>query len=108
MSKEAVVRFWRVANGDEELREKIKDLTSDKDVVTFAKTHGFDFTEADIKAVSESVKSAEADSESELSEDQLEKVAGGGSFSLSSSSFGGLMSTSFPKGSKDPWWPGPT
>ena len=108
MSKEAVVRFWRVANSDEELRGKIKDLTLDEDVVIFAKTLGYEFTEADIKAVSESVKAPVANSEAELSEDQLEKVAGGASISLSSSSFGGLMSTSFPKGSKDPWWPGPT
>ena len=107
MRKEAVVRFWRVANSDEELREKIKDLTLDEEVVTFAKTQGYEFTEADIRVVSESVSAAVADSEAELSEDQLEKVAGGASASLSSSSFGGLMATSFQKGSKDPWWPGP-
>ena len=52
---------------DEEFRERMKDAADKEARIALVNAEGFDFSEEDIKAV-----------ESELSDDELEAVSGGG------------------------------
>mgnify|MGYP006252687167 CR=1 FL=1 len=63
MSEEQLKAFLEKVKGDSNLQEKLKAAKSPKDVVGIAKEHGHEFT---------------ADKFTELSEDELRGVAGGG------------------------------
>ena len=63
MSLEQLKAFLSKAKGDSNLQEKLKAAKSPEDVVAIAKEHGHEFT---------------ADKITELSEDELEGVSGGG------------------------------
>ena len=62
MSEEQLKEFLSKAKGDSNRREKLKVAKSPEDVVNIAKEHGYEFT---------------ADKITELSEGELEGVAGG-------------------------------
>ena len=62
MSLEQLKAFLEKVKGDSNLQEKLKEAKSPEDVVGIAKEHGFEFT---------------ADKITELSEEELEGVAGG-------------------------------
>ena len=63
MSLEQLKAFLAKVKGDTTLQEKLKAAKSPEDVVGIAKEHGHDFS---------------ADKFSQLSEEELEEVAGGG------------------------------
>ena len=63
MSLEQLKAFLEKVKGDSSLQEKLKAAKSPEDVVGIAKEHGHEFT---------------ADKFSQLSEEELEGVAGGG------------------------------
>ena len=63
MSEEQLKAFLAKVKGDSNLQEKLKAAKSPEDVVGIAKEHGHEFT---------------ADKFSQLSEEELEGVAGGG------------------------------
>ena len=62
MSEEQLKAFLAKVKGDSNLQEKLKAAQSPEDVVGIAKEHGYEFT---------------ADKITELTEDELEGVAGG-------------------------------
>ena len=62
MSLEQLKAFLEKVKGDPSLQEKLKASKTSEDVVGIAKEHGFEFT---------------ADKITELSEEELEGVAGG-------------------------------
>ena len=86
MEKEIVLTEEQKANiekidailADEKNRERIKAMTSDDEVFAFFEENGFSFTEEErqqIKAFAE--KAAEKYANVELTEEELEQVAGG-------------------------------
>ena len=62
MSEEQLKAFLEKVKGDKSLQDKLKAAKSTEDVVSIAKEHGYEFT---------------ADKIAELSEEELEGVAGG-------------------------------
>ena len=71
MSKSEVERFSKDVQADTKLQEELKKAgTDEKAVVSIAKARGYDFSAEDLKAYAESKKG-------ELSEEDLQKVAGG-------------------------------
>ena len=62
MSEEQLKAFIAKAKNDQSIQEKLKAAKSPKDIVAIAKDHGHEFT---------------ADKITELSEEELEGVAGG-------------------------------
>ncbi len=91
MSQEAVVRFWMAAESDHELQKSIENLKTEREFVALAKTKGYEFTPTEMKSVEEKVNAVADSSEAELSDDELQAVAGGVSFST----FRALMKRSF-------------
>ncbi len=67
MSIESAKAYIERLKTDEEFRELMKDAADKEARIALVKAEGFDFSEEDIKAV-----------ESELSDDELDEVAGGG------------------------------
>ena len=67
MSKEKLKAFLEKVKGDLNLQERLKAAKSMDEVVSIAKEHGHDFGTEHI---------------SQLSEDELEGVAGGGCFTV--------------------------
>ena len=65
MSKEQLKAFLEKVKADTSLQEKLKAAKSPEDVVAIAKEHGHEFT---------------ADNITVLSEEELEGVAGGGTY----------------------------
>ena len=71
MSAEEIKRFNEAVTSDGALQEEVKKVgTSLEDLVTLANGKGFDFTLAELKELA-------ASKEGELSEEQLDDVAGG-------------------------------
>jgi predicted ribosomally synthesized peptide with nif11-like leader len=75
MSQQAAGEFWKKIDDDKAFQEEFfkavpKDLSSGAPIVAFAGKHGFSFTEAELKQVA-------AAASGELSDNQLEAVAGG-------------------------------
>ena len=74
MSKEDVKRFIVLVGGDDELAEKVKAAGTDVgEVIRLGKENGLEFTAEDMKALHDET----AKSGVELSDEDLEKVAGG-------------------------------
>ena len=67
MSEEQLKAFIAKAKDDQSIQDKLKAAKSPDEVVSIAKEHGHEFT---------------ADKISQLSEEELEGVAGGGSVTL--------------------------
>lgn len=84
MSQKNVEEFFKKVEANENLREQYKALLKDlsqsdeesamKEVIEFAAVNGYAFTVEEMKLVGEDMQSGE------LSDDQLEAVAGGGSW----------------------------
>ena len=77
MSIDAVNKFWGKFSADSDFRTKVENqhkMTLSQ-IVEFGSQHGFTFTEDDLKSA--------ATEGGELSDDQLEAVAGGVGFNLS-------------------------
>ena len=74
MSVEALKAYGKKCIEDEELRKKAKAVGVENipGQVELAKSHGFDFTPEDLQSLAK-----EVGVEGELSEDELESVAGG-------------------------------
>ena len=70
MSLEQLKAFLAKAKGDSNLQEKLKAAKTPEDVVGIAKEHGHEFT---------------ADKIADISEEELEDVAGGGGRALANS-----------------------
>ena len=71
MSKEQLKAFLQKVQGDTSLQEKLKAAADTDDVVEIAKAAGFMITAEDLK-----------NAQSEISDEELEGVAGGGYFSF--------------------------
>ncbi|HWR54982.1 MAG TPA: Nif11-like leader peptide family natural product precursor [Negativicutes bacterium] len=74
MSKEAYKAFGKKISEDQALKQKFKEVGPENlaGVIALAKENGFDVTEADFLAAAK-----ELDASKELSDADLEKVAGG-------------------------------
>lgn len=74
MSVESLKAFGNKITEDEELKKKAQDrgLENVDEMVALAQENGFDVTREDYKQLAEELKSSE-----ELTDDDLEKVAGG-------------------------------
>lgn len=71
MSKEAIKKFQEEAKSNKDLQEQIVEAGSDVDkIVSIANNAGFSFTKEELLQFSEEAKS-------QLSDDDLDKVAGG-------------------------------
>ena len=98
MSVENVKKFYEAVSQDKELQQKLIELSKkyqgqqmdeakemaimEQDALPLAKQLGYDFTMDDLKAYGE--KKRQADTDRELSEEEMEAVAGGtGIFCLS-------------------------
>ncbi len=90
MSKVTALQFLSEAYTNPSLKTQIEQVKTTGDLLKIAKGQGYDFTADEVKAAAETAKSGE------LSEDELEAVAGGkgGKKSSSGSSFffGGVSS----------------
>jgi predicted ribosomally synthesized peptide with nif11-like leader len=98
---EAVIRFWGAVPKDAKLKselaacEKMDEKKAAAETVRIANAHGYAFTADDLRAVSPAILSAKT---GELSDQQLESVAGGVSASsqfLVSSSLSLAMRSGF-------------
>ena len=70
MSEAEVKRFADALKTDSDLREAAKAAGNGGALITLAKSKGYNFTKDELKAFADSLKG-------ELSEEQLEKIAGG-------------------------------
>ncbi len=78
MSISELERFVTDAEDSTDLKEElIKIGTAEESVVSFAKSKGYDFTTDELKAAVEKRQGA-------LSDEELEKVAGGGHYEIQS------------------------
>jgi predicted ribosomally synthesized peptide with nif11-like leader len=75
MSKQTAIEFVKASENDLVLLEKIKAADSPADVVKIAAEYGYELTEREIKAIQTGSHIDWEDGE--LSEEQLEAVAGG-------------------------------
>ena len=71
MSIEAVAEFQAVVNANKDWQEEIRNLGADDDIVTYAKSKGIEFTNEEYNEF------VEAHVNGELSEFEMELVAGG-------------------------------
>jgi predicted ribosomally synthesized peptide with nif11-like leader len=76
MSTKAVVRFMEEVDGDHALQAEVEAVSSAEQVVDLARELGHSFTVDDLREVGDRVR-AELVHGDELSEEQLEAVAGG-------------------------------
>lgn len=75
MSKALAIAFIKAAENDTTLLEKVKNANSATSVVKIASEYGYQLTEAEILAIQTGSHTNWEDEE--LSEEQLEAVAGG-------------------------------
>ena len=75
MTVQSAAEFLAKVGEDQDLAAQIKDINTAEEFIHFAKTQGYEFTQSDVEEVESAMES------DELSEDQLEAVAGGGWFS---------------------------
>ena len=75
MSKETAIAFVKASENDSVLLEKIKAADTPSDVVKIAAEYGYELTEPEIQAIQ--TGSSMDWEDGELSEKQLESVAGG-------------------------------
>ncbi len=73
MSKETVREFFKVAEKDDALQEKLKAGNSSTSIVQMAADRGYEFTTKELQAFMQEAIAADG----ELSQEELETVAGG-------------------------------
>jgi predicted ribosomally synthesized peptide with nif11-like leader len=78
MSKQQVVEFFQTASKDEYLAEKLKVSTSPSSILAIAAEYGYEFTEEELLQFERKQLEASWNEGNELSDEQLEAVAGGG------------------------------
>ncbi len=78
MSKQQVVEFFQTASKDEYLAEKLKVCTSPSSILAIAAEYGYEFTEEELLQFERKQLEASWKEGNELSDEQLEAVAGGG------------------------------
>jgi predicted ribosomally synthesized peptide with nif11-like leader len=78
MSKQQVVEFFQTASKDEYLAEKLKVCTSPSSILAIAAEYGYEFTEEELLQFERQQLEASWKEGNELSDEQLEAVAGGG------------------------------
>jgi len=81
MSKQQVVEFFQTASKDEYLAEKLKVCTSPSSILAIAAEYGYEFTEEELLQFERKQLEASWNEGNELSDEQLEAVAGGGRLS---------------------------
>jgi predicted ribosomally synthesized peptide with nif11-like leader len=81
MSKQQVVEFFQTASKDEYLAEKLKVCTSPSSILAIAAEYGYEFTEEELLQFERKQLEASWNEGNELSDEQLEAVAGGGPLS---------------------------
>ncbi len=72
MSKQAVREFYKVLQSDKALEEKIKSADSTASVIKIAAEKGYEFTELELEVFMQETVAV-----GELSEEELQAVAGG-------------------------------
>jgi len=74
MSVDALKEFGKKCIEDEEMKKKVKEMSMKNitAIISFAKENGYDISKEDFKKLGDEVQGS-----GELSEDQLEQVAGG-------------------------------
>lgn len=77
MSKQQVVEFFQTASKDEALAEKLKVSTSPSSILAIAAEYGYEFTEEELVQCEREQLEAFWNEDNELSDQQLEAVAGG-------------------------------
>jgi predicted ribosomally synthesized peptide with nif11-like leader len=77
MSKEAVLSLIKEAQSNQELLEQLQAATGTARVLEIASAKNYDFNEEELLAVMQEQQLRFAGQEPELSEEQLELVAGG-------------------------------
>ncbi|QHG20500.1 Nif11-like leader peptide family natural product precursor [Nostoc sp. ATCC 53789] len=77
MSKQQVVEFFQAAAKDEVLTEKVKFATSPSSMIAIAIEYGYEFTEDELLQFELERRQTKGELE-ELSDQQMEAVAGGG------------------------------
>jgi predicted ribosomally synthesized peptide with nif11-like leader len=100
MSTAAIEQLFSAANDNVNLQQQLKTVSGVTETVKLGADHGYSFTEDEVKSyLTEHAMISQAGAEGELSEDDLESVAGGfldnlnlnvkvGGFSFSNFSFG--------------------
>ena len=78
MSKQQVVEFFQTASKDEYLAEKLKVCTSPSSILAIAAEYGYEFTEEELLQFERKQLEASWNEDNQLSDEQLEAVAGGG------------------------------
>ncbi|MGJ5630510.1 Nif11-like leader peptide family RiPP precursor [Nostoc sp. CALU 1950] len=81
MSKQQVVEFFQAAAKDEILTEKVKFATSPSSMIVIAIEYGYEFTEDELLQFELERRQTQGVLE-ELSDQQMEAVAGGGIFGI--------------------------
>ena len=76
MSQEAVIEFIEAVEANPSLRQQLNSAESPEIAIAIAEEQGYQFTQAELLAVMQEKQLSFA-SEVELSEEQLEAVAGG-------------------------------
>jgi predicted ribosomally synthesized peptide with nif11-like leader len=77
MGLESAQAFWTRVRDDSEFRQKLASATSDQELERIIVEAGFSVTGEELKTSLAQWKAATAAAGQELSEEQLEKVAGG-------------------------------
>ena len=93
MSEEQLKAFCEAVQADTSLQEKLKAATDADSIVSIAKEAGFEITADEVKAATDAAQG-------DLSEEQLEGVAGGGGIP-GASLFGAFLKGFFHNGI--PW-----
>lgn len=81
MSKQQVVEFFQAAAQDEVLTEKVKFAVTPSNMIAIAIEYGYEFTEDELLQFELERRQTQSGLQ-ELSEQQMEAVAGGGIFGI--------------------------
>lgn len=79
MSEENAIRFLHQIEEDPNLKDKVRSLSNKEELVYLGQEMGYSFTAEEMKSVGEKISS------DELSDQELEAVAGGGLWSWAKS-----------------------
>ncbi|GAB4535393.1 MAG: hypothetical protein Tsb0014_22320 [Pleurocapsa sp.] len=77
MSTENAINFLAQVDENTSLQEKLKAIKTPDELIALAKEQGYEVSAEDFKAAKEMIDDSDSASE-ELSEDELEAIAGGG------------------------------
>ena len=78
MSKENLIKLLESATADEQLRQQLQSASSYEDLKNLARTQGFDLGDLSEEEAARTIGVATGEIKEELTDDELEMVAGGG------------------------------